>query len=140
MNYFNLLKEKIQKSAEELLKDPVRCNKLMQTVSHWLKVNHKTVYKLLNQQCIFAIENEFHKKNLVVPESDDENDENEMVINTTNLISYDDFKIGDLFFLLRFLCFLANDLLLFNIFNSRYSTLSSNISTKLLLIIPYKII
>lgn len=85
--------EKLEKVADELIKDPVKINKLIQTVSHWLRLNDKVVYKVLNQQSIFSLENEFHKKNQAVFDSDDEDsDGNDLVISTANVISYDDFK------------------------------------------------
>ncbi len=76
-----------------MLLDPVKINKLLQTISAWLKQNDKTVYKLLNQQCIYRLEYEYHKKNQEMPESEEEEDDDEMTINSTNIISFDDFKI-----------------------------------------------
>ena len=55
--------------------DPVKINKLIKTISTWLKQNDKIVYKMLNQQCIYRLENEFHKKNQDIPESEDEEDD-----------------------------------------------------------------
>lgn len=87
--------EKLEKSAAEFLKDPVRSNNLFQTVAAWLRKYDKIVFKTLNQQCIYALENEYNKKNLGIPNSSDEEDEdgNDIFDNSTNIISYDDFKI-----------------------------------------------
>ncbi len=45
---------------------------MLQTISAWLKQNDKTVYKLLNQQCIYRLEYKYHKKNQDIPDSEDE--------------------------------------------------------------------
>ncbi len=78
------------------MKDPARSNKLFETIAHWLSSNDKTVNKVLNQQVIYSLENELHKKNiktLGLEESDEESSDDDDAL-SSNLITYDDFKIG----------------------------------------------
>ncbi len=102
--YLFILKDKLEKGAEALLKDPAKCNKLFQTVAYWLRLNENIIYKLLNQQCIVRMENEFNRKAKLAKENNENNDDdedspdedlNDLIVNTSSIISYDDFKIGE---------------------------------------------
>ena len=94
--------DKLEKNADDLLNDSVKLNKLIQNVAHWLSTNDTLIYKLLNQQCLFSLENKYNQKKTkgghIDPDDSDDSDSADLVVNTTSVISYDDFKIGELAF------------------------------------------
>ena len=92
--------EKLEKNSDDLLNDSAKLNKLIQSVAHWLSKNDILIYKLLNQQCLFSLENKYNQKkskggNIDPDDDSDDSDSADLVVNTTSVISYDDFKIGD---------------------------------------------